>query len=929
MFAKLSWIVLILLSLASCGGGGSDESGQEGPSPSPSPAPMYDVSLVINGNGSLTTTASLKVSSGATIDFAVGVDMGWEVSSVTGCSGTLNETTYTTASITSNCAITANFVLQKFTVQISDTENGTVDFTSPQLIDFGDSVSFSVLPDLGFNIDSVEGCNGTLSDTTYTIASVQSNCSVTASFTAKEYTVQVTASAGGQISPNTSQLVAHGQVANFVVSPTSGYFVSSVSGCDGTLTNNMYSTSAITSDCAITAVFEQILFTVDTLVGENGNLSPSAPQSIASDESLDFSITADNGYVIDSITGCNGVLTELVYTTGEVTSDCTVSATFKPLVEHTVSFDIYANGTVEFNNEEVSDPQLVTSGETISLLVVPNDGFVVDSITGCDGTLTNLTYETAAITEDCTITAFFTPQPEYTVVPISSFGGSIFPNETQVVTENDTVEFQISSEEDEDFVLLEVSGCDGVLTGSTFTTAPVNEHCYVVVEFVQQALLHDTGITTCSSFDDDRNAELSTHLDNLDCAMQPVPSTPSQSGQDINGNIVPAGQDAHFGRDAVNRDSMLQKVGTGDAGFDFTRLNDDGSEYSGSGDYDTDPWTCVRDNHTGLIWQTKEPVNGTRRESEHDGDDLYFWHSFDTTANGLYADFGERYTVPNGVSPFCHAAIPLTRDSTCSTTDYTGRANTANLCGIDQWRLPSVNELHGLVNYGADQSTGSPVPLIDSDFFPNINTDRNYWTRMAVNEYPFATASAWSVSFASGTVERTSLGFNSVILVSDIESPSVPVDREDFDMQVAKAEAYGIYRNDFLPLAKHEKCINCHNFTLFNDVYKRHIREGRITESYRDSDCAACHTESSGFVDGWRAPLPGINNDNFLTSRASPEVVCQAMNRVRDPEHHLLEDHLILWAVEQFPELTKENWTALVESMIVEGTEKVFTCDQP
>ena len=854
VLAKLLWMALLVICIASCGGGQSTSEPKDSETP---PAPVYEVSLLVNGQGSLSTTTSLQVTRGDSIDFSIAADLGWEVS-------------------------------------------------------------------------DISGCNGTLNNATYTIASVQSNCTITALFKANEYDVQITVSTGGQVSPDTSETFTHGQVAEFMLIPDTGYMMSSVSGCDGSLASSTYSTSALTSDCTVSVVFEQILFTVQTNIGENGDVAPSISQTVALGEKLDFLIAPDSGYVIDSVTGCDGALNGLVYSTASVTSNCAVTANFTPLVEHLVSFDIDENGTMALLDELVSEPQLIVSGATLSLVVTPNDGYTIESVTGCTGSLNGAIYETDAITDDCTITATFKVTPDFTVVPISSKGGSLFPNKTQIVIENETIDFEIYNDEDEDYILRSVSGCGGELTGTTYTTAPINEHCYVVVEFVQQSLLHDTGVTTCSSYDETRTGSLSSYLDNLDCAMQPSPSTPLQSGLDVNGNIVPAGQDAHFGRDAVDNASLLPKTGAGAAGFDFTRLNNDGTEYSGSGDYETEPWSCVRDNYTGLIWEAKEPVNGILNESERDGDDLYIWHSTDASRNGVY-DAGENYS--DRFFPWCHASIGNTRSKACYTSNYVARANGDNLCGISSWRLPSVNELHGLVHYGAIQSNSVPGPLIDTDYFPNINIDRFYFTRMAANDYPSATQeSVWGVSFnraysSVGTVQIDQRG--AVMLVAEKDSSIGPDDTETFEMKVEKAESYSIFRNDFLPIARHDKCLNCHQFHLFNSVWARHVIEGRITLSHRDSDCVACHTEATGFVDGWKSASPGLDHTNFLTALATPDVICAEMNSNIDPAHHLLEDHLILWAVENIPGLTKEHWTEIVESMVVEGTEDVFTCSQP
>ena len=77
-----------------------------------------------------------------------------------------------------------------------------------------------------------------------------------------------------------------------------------------------------------------------------------------------------------------------------------------------------------------------------------------------------------------------------------------------------------------------------------------------------------------------------------------------------------AQQDCSHGRDAQALRVRYPKWGG--AGFDFTRLNADGSDYRGNGDYKSQPWACARDNHTGLIWEVKTTDGGI-----HDKDNRY------------------------------------------------------------------------------------------------------------------------------------------------------------------------------------------------------------------------------------------------------------------------------------------------------------------
>lgn len=147
--------------------------------------------------------------------------------------------------------------------------------------------------------------------------------------------------------------------------------------------------------------------------------------------------------------------------------------------------------------------------------------------------------------------------------------------------------------------------------------------------------INDTGITLCEDASDTRGA----------CTTTPR-------------------QDGRYGRDAAAAAGQLTKIGAGVAGFDFTKIANNGTELPadavlGSGPTD---WACTRDNVTGILWKT----------------------------------------VPSNILTFDDAAA------------YATAVNTAGgLCGFTDWRVPTVKELHSIVNLGTS------TPSFDTNYFPN------------------------------------------------------------------------------------------------------------------------------------------------------------------------------------------------------------------
>ena len=74
------------------------------------------------------------------------------------------------------------------------------------------------------------------------------------------HTVTPSAGTGGSISPNTPQLVDHGETTSFTVMPDDGYFIDTVTGCGGTLDDFTltYTTAAITEACDVVASFREL-----------------------------------------------------------------------------------------------------------------------------------------------------------------------------------------------------------------------------------------------------------------------------------------------------------------------------------------------------------------------------------------------------------------------------------------------------------------------------------------------------------------------------------------------------------------------------------------------------------------------------------------------------------------------------------------------
>jgi N-acetylneuraminic acid mutarotase len=228
--------------LGACGGGGADDPVNT--------VTNYQVTASA-GTGGTISPPSATVNAGGTTMLTVTANSGYAISSVTGCGGSLSGTAYTTGAINANCAVTASFVAQ-YTVTATAGSGGTISPPSAT-VNAGGTTMLTVTANSGYAISSVTGCGGSLSGTAYTTGAINANCAVTASFIL-QYAVTATAGAGGMISP-ASVAVNAGSTTGFTVTPNSGYVVTGVTGCGGTLSGNTYTTGAINGSCTVSASY--------------------------------------------------------------------------------------------------------------------------------------------------------------------------------------------------------------------------------------------------------------------------------------------------------------------------------------------------------------------------------------------------------------------------------------------------------------------------------------------------------------------------------------------------------------------------------------------------------------------------------------------------------------------------------------------------
>ncbi|MDP2709555.1 MAG: InlB B-repeat-containing protein [bacterium] len=88
----------------------------------------------------------------------------------------------TDTNVTANKTATANFGVNTYTVS-TDISTGSGKFNpTSRTVNYNKTTTFTVSPNTGYRTDSVSGCGGTLSGTTYTTGAITADCAVSAAF---------------------------------------------------------------------------------------------------------------------------------------------------------------------------------------------------------------------------------------------------------------------------------------------------------------------------------------------------------------------------------------------------------------------------------------------------------------------------------------------------------------------------------------------------------------------------------------------------------------------------------------------------------------------------------------------------------------------------------------------------------------------------
>src|SRR5690554_5844446 len=231
------------------------------------------------------------------------------------------------------------------------------------------------------------------------------------------------------------------------------------------------------------------------------------------------------------------------------------------------------------------------------------------------------------------------------------------------------------------------NNCEITVTSDKGKVSPILKITPFRTVYPAKHPLSDTGMTLCANFpryadgsfpEPDRYGNYAEFKVGISCADFGV--TQTEDGWDGE-FVIPAGQDATHGRDALAAQGELEKIGAGHGGYDFTKLDENGDPLPD----DADHYACVRDNYTQLVWEVKNDKSYT--ENLHSGIARYLWYNSDSETNGGF----EGISSTGNDKIYCFI-------EPCNTEKFIEAVNEENHCGLNNWRLPTYSEIANIAN---------------------------------------------------------------------------------------------------------------------------------------------------------------------------------------------------------------------------------------
>lgn len=338
----------------------------------------FFITTVPPAHGSLIPSGIVGVTYGANQTFSVLPDTGYHLDSLVVDNLPLGPAAnYTFSHVVSNHTIGARFSVDTFAITSTAGPHGSITPSGMVSVDFGESRTYSIIPDSGYHVDSVI-VDGVMlgAETTYTFRTVATNHTIRATFSIDLFTIIASAGPHGSIAPSGTVTVAYGGNQTFTIVPAAGYHVDSVI-VDGAMVgaDTTYSFTGVRSNHVLAARFAIDAFVIAATAGPHGTITPSGSVTVDYGGNKTFAVVPDTGYHVDSlIVDGVPVAAESSYTFANVATNHAITAVF--------AIDLFSITATAGPHGMITPSGVVqvAYGGSQSYSIVADTGYHVDSL---------------------------------------------------------------------------------------------------------------------------------------------------------------------------------------------------------------------------------------------------------------------------------------------------------------------------------------------------------------------------------------------------------------------------------------------------------------------------------------------------------------------------------------------------------------------
>ena len=441
---------------------------------------------VTSGSGGTALGSASSFTHGTLASITAYPNVGYSFSNWSGDGITDTTSATTTVNMIQARTITANFVPNSYSVNVSIAPGSAGSVTGAGSYNHGDTVTLSVTPDIvngysfGYWSGSILGNDNPLT------FQITSDANLTANFGLNIYTLELNASVGGTVSGSGN--ISHGILHTITATPNVGYSFSSWTGEGVTDPASATTTVNMVQARSVSANFSSLNYTVTGRAGIGGSIND-INGSYSYDSNISIIATANPGYSFHGWTQSgNGITnTSSPNTILSVDNNQSIQANFTP-INYDLNITTSTGGSVSSSPSGVPQPY----NSLVSLIATPDNGYY---FSGWQGSGIN---ELNSSTTTITISGDHSVQANFLEIPANKFllqlnanpnFSATFTTGSGLYDENESA--QISASPSSGYTFSNWTGGSVVDENSSSTTVVVNQDLNLTAHFISnQYTLH-------------------------------------------------------------------------------------------------------------------------------------------------------------------------------------------------------------------------------------------------------------------------------------------------------------------------------------------------------------------------------------------------------------------------------------------------------